>query len=189
MTTDTDRALLRRAALCILEAAGESPGREGLVETPQRFAKAWEHWSSGYAMTAHDVLKAFEDGAEGCDEMVVQRDIPIYSHCEHHLAPFFGTVDIAYIPNGRVIGLSKFKRLVDVYALRLQVQERLTTRIAEALMDVVRAKGVGVIVRARHLCMESRGVRTAGTHTVTSKLLGVLYDDPRARSEFLAFTK
>lgn len=186
---DRHRELLREACNTLLDAIGESPGREGLIDTPARFAKAWEHWSSGYASNPYEVLKAFEDGAEGCDEMVVQRDIPFYSHCEHHLAPFFGTVDIAYIPNGRVIGLSKFKRLVDVYALRLQVQERLTTRIAEALMEVVGAKGVGVIVRARHLCMESRGVRTAGTHTVTSKLLGVLYEDTRARSEFLALTK
>lgn len=186
---DLHRELLREAAGTIIEAVGESPEREGLLDTPSRFAKAWEHWSAGYGMSAREVLKAFEDGADGCDEMVVQRDIPFYSHCEHHLAPFFGTVDIAYIPNGRVIGLSKFKRLVDVYALRLQVQERMTTQIAEALMEVVGAKGVGVIVRARHLCMESRGVRTAGTHTVTSKLLGVMHESPLARSEFLALTK
>ena len=181
--------LRREACVALLVAAGEDETREGLRETPARFSEAWKHWTSGYDVAPSEVVKTFADGAERCDEMIVQRDVPFYSHCEHHLAPFFGTVDLAYIPAGRVIGLSKFKRLVDVFALRLQVQERMTVQIAEALADLTGAAGVGVIVRARHLCTESRGVRTAGTFTVTSKLLGALYNDATSRAEFLSLTK
>lgn len=168
---------------------GEDNEREGLSETPARVRKAWDFWTSGYAMDPIKVLKSFEDGAEHYDEMVIQTGIPIYSHCEHHLAPFFGTVSIGYIPDGKVVGLSKFKRLVDVFALRLQVQERITQQIAHAFNDEVKPKAVGVILRCRHMCMESRGVRTAGSHTVTSALLGVFHDDWMARQEFLSLVR
>ena len=127
----------------------------------------------------------FEDGAEKHDQMVTVRDIPIYSHCEHHLAPIFGTVTISYIPNGRIVGLSKLSRLADMYARRLQVQERLTDQIADALFEHLEAKGVGVVIKARHMCMESRGICQQGHHTVTTALRGAMKDEPDTRSEFL----
>jgi GTP cyclohydrolase I len=127
----------------------------------------------------------FEDGAEKHDQMVTVRDIPIYSHCEHHLAPIFGTVTISYIPNGRIVGLSKLSRLADMYARRLQVQERLTDQIADALFEHLEAKGVGVVIKARHMCMESRGICQQGHHTVTTALRGAMKDEPDTRAEFL----
>lgn len=159
--------------------------RPGLAETPSRVVKAWRQWTSGYNVDIAKLLKVFEDGAEGYDEMVVVKDIPIYSKCEHHLADIFGTATIAYIPNGKVVGLSKISRLADAFARRLQVQERLTVQIADALMEHLQPKGVGVVIRARHMCMESRGICQQGHHTVTSALRGVLKEDPQARAEFL----
>jgi GTP cyclohydrolase I len=168
---------------------GEDVTRGGLLETPQRAVKAWQHWTSGYRLNPADVLKVFEDGAEGCDEMVVVRDIPVYSHCEHHLAPIFGTATIGYLPDKRIVGLSKLVRLADVFARRLQVQERMTNQIAEALMEHLKPLGCGVVINARHMCMESRGVQCAGTSTITSALRGVFKDDPRVRSEFLELAR
>ena len=159
--------------------------RDGLKETPQRVAAAWEYWTSGYNKDPADILKVFEDGAEDYDEMVIVKDIPFYSHCEHHLSPFFGTVDIGYIPDGKIVGLSKMSRLVDIYAHRLQVQERMTTDIADALSSNLSPVGVAVTVRARHLCMESRGICKQGSETVTSAMRGVFIDDQAARAEFL----
>lgn len=161
-----------------------APERGGLVETPQRAAKAWLDWTAGYAMDPAEVLKVFEDGAEGCDEMVLVRDIPVYSHCEHHLAPIFGKATIGYIPDRRIVGLSKFNRLVDIFARRLQVQERMTNQIAAAIMEHIQPKGCGVVVSARHMCMESRGVKSSETLTVTSSLLGC-FREGSVRSEFL----
>ena len=170
-----------------LEQIGEDPTRGGLVETPARVAKAWlEHWISGYDQDPSSVLKQFEDGGESYDEMILVRDIPFYSHCEHHLAPFFGTADIAYIPNGKIVGLSKLSRLLDIYAHRLQVQERLTAQVANSLMEHLGALGVAVSVRARHLCMESRGIRKQNSQTVTNSMLGVFREDAAARNEFLS---
>jgi len=169
----------------ILQYVGEDAGREGLLETPKRVAKAWKFWCKGYQENPADVLKVFEDGSEGYDEMVVVKEIPIYSHCEHHLAPIFGTVTIAYIPNGKIVGLSKLSRLADVFARRLQVQERLTAQIADALMEHLKPKGVGVLLNARHLCMESRGVCQQGHSTITTALRGVILTEPCARQEFL----
>jgi len=165
--------------------AGDDPSREGLKETPARVAKAWDFWCSGYDKNPEDVLKSFEEGGEGYDEMVMVKDIPIYSKCEHHLADIFGTATIAYIPNGRVVGLSKLSRLANIFARRLQVQERLTTQIADALFNSdLKPKGVGVILRCRHMCMESRGLCQQGHFTVTSSLRGVMFKgEPRA--EFL----
>jgi GTP cyclohydrolase I len=186
----TGESMTRRIGIAsivrdLLKMVDPNPNRPGIAETPDRVAKAWEFWTSGYSMNAEDLLKVFEDGAENYDEMVLVRDIPVYSKCEHHLADIFGTASVAYIPNGKIVGLSKLSRLVDMHARRLQVQERLTNDIAEDLWTHLRPKGVGVIVRARHLCMESRGICQQGHHTVTSSLRGVFKDDPAARGEFM----
>lgn len=169
----------------LLQYIGEDPNRGGLLETPERVLKAWKQWTAGYAQDPKEVLKVFEDGAEGYDELVLVRDIPFYSHCEHHLAPFFGTATIGYIPDGKIVGLSKLGRLLEVFARRLQVQERLTVQIADAIVEHLRPKGVAVILHARHLCMESRGLQKQGHVTITSALRGILKDN-KARSEFLA---
>lgn len=173
----------------LAEVIGENPAREGLLETPARAVKAWREWTSGYAMDPAEVLKVFEDGAEGCDEMVVVHDIPVYSHCEHHLAAIFGIATVAYIPNGKIVGLSKLPRLVDIFARRLQVQERLTNQVADAIIEHLKPKGCGVVVKARHMCMESRGIRQPNSYTTTSALRGVFKSDPSARAEFLSLTR
>ena len=163
--------------------------RGGLVETPDRVAKAWEFWTSGYGVDPAEVLKTFEDGAEGVDEMVLVKDIPFYSHCEHHMAAIFGTATIAYLPAGKIVGLSKLSRLLEVFARRLQVQERLTCQVADAMMDHLQPMGAAVVIKARHLCMESRGVCQQGHHTVTSALRGVFKEDPIVRAEFLQLAR
>jgi GTP cyclohydrolase IA len=168
----------------LLQYVGENPNRGGLQETPARVAKAWRHWCRGYGADIPALFKVFEDGAEKYDELVVVKDIPFYSHCEHHMAPFFGTATIAYIPNGKVVGLSKLARLLDAFAARLQVQERLTNQVADAMDMHLKPKGVGVVLRARHLCMESRGVCKQGHHTVTSAVRGMLKTDATARAEW-----
>jgi len=170
----------------MLQRIGEDPKREGLLDTPKRVMGAWATWFGGYDKEPSDVLKVFEDGAEGVDEMVLETDIPVYSHCEHHLAPIFGVAHVGYIPNGRVVGLSKLVRVVDVFARRLQIQERLTNDIATALDTNLKALGVGVVLQCRHLCMESRGVQSSGVITTTSALRGALKDEPDARAEFLS---
>lgn len=166
----------------LLLGIGEAVSREGLADTPGRVAKAWAKWTEGYHQDPAQFMTSFEEG--DYDEMVIVKDIPIYSKCEHHLADIFGTATIAYVPNGRVLGLSKLSRVANVFARRLQVQERLTVQIADALMQGELApKGVGVIVKARHMCMESRGICQQGHHTITSALRGVLKEG-EARSEF-----
>lgn len=183
----TERTALERIADATFKLLQEvEPGdyeREGLRETPERVAKAWEKWTEGYALDPQEVLKTFEE--QNYDEMVVVKDIPIYSKCEHHLADIFGTATIAYIPNGRVLGLSKLSRVADIFARRLQVQERLTAQIADALQSsALKPKGVGVRIRARHMCMESRGVCKQGHHTITTALRGVMFEGA-ARQEFI----
>ncbi|HVK95574.1 MAG TPA: GTP cyclohydrolase I FolE [Noviherbaspirillum sp.] len=173
----------------LLAHLGEDPTRQGLLDTPQRVEKAWQHWTSGYSQRPADILKVFEDGAEQYSELIVVRGIPVYSHCEHHLAPFFGTATVGYMPNGRIVGLSKLTRLVDCFAKRLQVQERLTIQVAEALMEYVQPAAVGVVIRCRHMCMESRGIRTQGEETVTSALLGEMRTNLGLRTEFLALAR
>ena len=175
----------RDAVHKLLNAVGENPDREGLKETPKRVAKAWQFWCSGYAEDPASVLKVFEDGGEKYDEMVMVKDIPIYSKCEHHMADIFGRATIAYIPNGRVVGLSKLSRVADIFARRLQVQERLTVQIADCLEEHLQPRGVGVLISARHMCMESRGLCQQGHYTVTSALRGVIKKDSSARAEFL----
>lgn len=163
--------------------------RPGLIETPKRVVKAWREKTSGYAVDIPALLKVFEDGAENYDEMVMVKNIPIYSVCEHHLESIFGTATIAYIPNGKIVGLSKLSRLADAFARRLQVQERLTNQIADAINDNLNPKGVGVIIQARHMCMEARGICQQGHHTVTSALRGVIKDQAAARAEFMQLAK
>ncbi|MGV3741466.1 MAG: GTP cyclohydrolase I FolE [Burkholderiaceae bacterium] len=172
-----------------LESLGENPDRSGLRDTPARMMRAWQHWTSGYEQDPGEVLKVFEDGAEQYNELIVVKGIPVYSHCEHHLAPFFGTATIGYVPNGKIVGLSKLTRLVDCFSKRLQVQERMTSQIAEALMTHLEPKAAGVVVRCRHLCMESRGIRSPGEETVTSAMLGELQPNLAMRTEFLALAR
>jgi len=173
----------------LLASFGEDPDRPGLADTPQRLSKAWEYWTSGYRQDPAELLTVFEDGAEEYNELILVRGIPVYSHCEHHLAPFFGRATIGYVPDGKIVGLSKLTRLVEVFANRLQVQERLTSQIANALMTHLEPKSVGVIVRCRHLCMESRGIRAVGEETVTSSMLGELQPNLAMRTEFLALAR
>ena len=173
----------------LLRHIGEDPQRQGLQDTPERVDRAWKHWTSGYGQDPADILKVFEDGAEKYNELIVVRGIPVYSHCEHHLAPFFGTATVGYTPNGRIVGLSKLTRLVECFSKRLQVQERLTIQIAEALMMHLQPLSVGVVIRCRHMCMESRGIRTPGQETVTSALLGEMQTNFPLRTEFLALAR
>jgi len=172
-----------------LVSLGENPDRAGLVETPSRVAKAWKHWTSGYTKDPAECLKVFEDGAQEYNGLIVVRGIPVYSHCEHHLAPFFGKATIGYVPNGKIVGLSKLTHLVDCFSKRLQVQERLTVQIANALITHLEPKAVGVVIHCRHMCMESRGIRTQGEETVTSAMLGELLTNPGLRTEFFALTR
>lgn len=174
------------AVRVILGHVEPDPSRPGLEETPERFIRALEEYTSGYHADPGAILKVFEDGAEGADEMITVGPIPFFSLCEHHMAPFFGNVWVSYIPNGRIVGLSKIPRLVEVFARRLQVQERMTNEIADAMAEYLDCNGVGVMVKARHMCMESRGVRCAGAKTTTTALRGSIYNDVAARAEFLA---
>lgn len=169
----------------LLRYIGEDPNREGLLETPARVARAWKEWAKGYGQNPMDVLKTFEDGAEGCNELVIVTNIPVISKCEHHLADITGIAHVGYIPNGKIVGLSKLARITDLYARRLQVQERLTNQIADALWNGLEPLGVGVVVKASHACMSSRGVGIQGSLTITSAMRGVLLDKPEARQEFL----
>jgi GTP cyclohydrolase I len=163
---------------------GEDPEREGLVRTPERVAKAMSFLTSGYAMTVDDVVGSalFEEEHEN---MVMVRDIELYSLCEHHMLPFFGKAHVAYIPNGKIVGLSKLPRIVEIFARRLQVQERLTEQVAKAIEEVLAPRGVGVVIEAYHLCMMMRGVEKQNSRTITSALRGVFRDDAKTRDEFL----
>lgn len=183
--TPQQRTQFADAVYAQLRLLDPTPDRAGLGETPMRVAKAWEFWTSGEQADIGKILSTtFEDGGKDYNEMVIVKDIPLYSHCEHHMAAIFGTATVAYIPQGRVVGLSKISRVVDAFARRLQVQERLTVQIADAINQHLQPKGVGVIVRARHMCMESRGICQQGHHTITSALRGVMLDGA-ARSEFM----
>ena len=169
----------------ILHTVGEDPKREGLLKTPERVEKSLKFLTSGYNVD----IKKLVNGAlynESYDEMVIVKDIDIYSLCEHHMLPFFGKCHVAYLPKGKIIGLSKVPRLIDAYSKRLQVQERLTTQIAQCLQDILKPTGVGVIIEALHLCMSMRGVEKQNSFTTTSSMLGCFKDDARTRSEFLS---
>ena len=169
----------------ILHAIGEDPKREGLLKTPERVEKSLNFLTSGYDV---DIDQLVNDALynENYDEMVIVKNIDFYSLCEHHMLPFFGKCHVAYLPNGKIIGLSKVPRLVDAYGRRLQVQERLTTQIAHCIEDIVKPTGVGVVIEATHLCMSMRGVEKQNSYTTTSSMLGSFKKDPRTRAEFLS---
>ena len=170
----------------MLERIGDNPEREGLVDTPSRVVRAWSEWFAGYAIDPLALLaKDFGDGAERVNEMVLLTDIPVLSHCEHHVTPIIGVAHVAYIPNGRIVGISKLARVVDAYARRLQVQERLTNQIADAINEVLKPQGVGVVITARHFCMATRGVKMPNVLTTTSALRGCIDAELGARAEFL----
>jgi GTP cyclohydrolase I len=182
----TDEEIVRD----LLRLVGEDPNREGLRETPKRFLAAWRHYTRGYSQDPAQVLKTFEDGAEDCgDEVVLVSNLRVHTHCEHHLAEVFGVAHIGYIPNGKIVGLSKFQRLVDVFGNRLQVQERMTTQIASALVENLHPIAVGVVLECRHMCMEARGVSIRGAVTVTSALRGAFKENASARAEFLSLVR
>jgi GTP cyclohydrolase I len=171
----------------IIARIGEDPSREGLVDTPQRVVKSMEYLTHGYTQQPSDVLNGALFTVD-YDEMVIVKDIEMFSMCEHHMLPFFGKVHIAYIPNGKVIGLSKLPRLVEVFARRLQVQERLTTQLAEAIQEIIQPQGVGVVIEARHLCMMMRGVEKQHSAAITSAMLGV-FRQQETRHEFLSLLR
>ncbi|MDR0665317.1 MAG: GTP cyclohydrolase I FolE [Helicobacteraceae bacterium] len=180
-----DRAVFENAVETILTEIGENPKREGLFKTPERVAKAFEALTIGYRQDPAQVLgdALFENRSS---QMVLVRDAEFYSLCEHHLMPFFGTASVAYIPNGKVVGLSKIPRMIEVFARRLQIQERMTEEIADAIMETVKPKGVAVLINARHLCMEMRGVQKRSAITTTSALRGIFLKDIKTREEFMS---
>ena len=172
----------------IIEAIGENPERDGLARTPYRAAKAMEFLTQGYEKDVNEIVNGaiFESSNE---EMVIVRDIEMYSLCEHHLLPFIGRAHVAYLPSGKVLGLSKIPRIVDMYARRLQIQENLTQQIAQSIQEVTQAKGVGVVIEAKHLCMMMRGVEKQNSQMITSMMLGQFREDSRTRQEFLTLIR
>jgi GTP cyclohydrolase I len=179
-----DHNNLKEITRSLLKEIGEDPNRDGLLKTPERVAKAWDFFSQGYDTDIQSIVNGaiFE---EDCSEMVVVRDIEFFSMCEHHLIPFFGRCHVGYLPNKKIIGLSKIPRIVDAFAQRLQVQERLTGQVAETLMDILDPNGVGVVMEGRHLCMQMRGVEKQNSFATTSAMFGQFRDSAETRSEFL----
>ncbi len=169
----------------LLRWAGDDPTREGLIETPARVARAFEDWFSGYNEDPEDYMKRTFEEVEGYDEMIVLRDISFESHCEHHLAPIIGKAHVGYLPSKKVVGISKLARVVEAYARRLQVQEKMNAQIANTIQNILEPKGVAVVIEARHQCMTTRGVHKTGVTMVTSTMLGAFRDDPMTRREFL----
>jgi GTP cyclohydrolase I len=165
---------------------GEDPDRDGLRETPTRMARAFQEYFSGYGQDPEQILQKTFEEIDGYDEMVVLRGIPFQSHCEHHVAPIIGRAWVAYVPNERVVGISKLARIVEAYAKRLQIQERLTAQIANTIEHVLKPKGIGVVIKATHHCMTTRGINKQGTDLVTSRMLGCFRENPMTRQEFLS---
>lgn len=178
-----------QAVRTLIEWAGDDPTREGLLDTPKRVVEAYREFFEGYEEDGADHLARTFEEVDGYDQIVVLRDIPLESHCEHHMVPFTGVAHIGYLPNKRVVGISKLARVLDAYARRLQIQEKLTRQVAEVIQESLQPLGVGVIMEATHQCMTSRGVRKTGVKMVTSCLLGVFRDDPATRREFLAIVR
>tara|TARA_B100001778_G_scaffold207283_1_gene171323 strand:+ start:669 stop:1247 length:579 start_codon:yes stop_codon:yes gene_type:complete len=167
--------------------AGDDPDREGLVGTPDRVARAYKEFFAGYEQDPEEILRTTFEEVEGYDEMVLVKDIGVESHCEHHMVPIIGRAHIAYIPNSRVVGISKLARVVDIFAKRLQIQEKMTAQIANSIENVLKPKGIAVVIDASHQCMTTRGVNKPESSTVTSAMRGVFNDNPRTRNEFLSF--
>lgn len=174
-----------KAVRTLLLWAGEDPEREGLAGTPKRVARAYEDWFSGYQEDPVRFLKRTFEEVDGYDEMIVLRDIEFESHCEHHMAPIIGRAHVGYLPTNKVVGISKLARVVDAFARRFQVQEKMTAQIANCIRDVLNPKGVGVVIEAEHQCMTTRGIHKSGVTMVTSQMLGLFRKDARTRAEFL----
>ena len=175
------------AVRTLLRWSGEDPAREGLLETPKRVVEAYKDWYSGYAIDPSEYLRRTFEEMAGYDEMVVLRDIEFESHCEHHMAPIIGRAHVGYLPTGKVVGISKLARVVDVFARRFQVQEKMTAEIARCINDVMQPQGVGVVIEAVHECMTTRGIHKRGVSMITSKMMGTFRSDARTRNEFLTF--
>ena len=180
------REEVKKAVEILIRWAGDDPKREGLANTPERVAKSYEGFFSGYGQDPVKLLQRTFEEIDGYDEMVVLRDIRFESHCEHHMVPIIGRAHVAYLPNQRVVGISKLARVVEAYARRLQIQEKMTTQIANTIADVLQPKGVAVVIEASHQCMTTRGVHKPGVSMVTSRMLGRFRSDPSTRREFLA---
>jgi len=174
------------AVRVLIRWAGDDPAREGLVDTPSRVIRSYEEFFAGYTQNPHDILARTFSEVQGYDEMIVLKDIRFESYCEHHMVPIIGRAHVAYLPRERVVGISKLARLVDAFAKRLQIQEKMTAQIADTLEEVLQPLGVGVILEATHQCMSTRGVHKAGASMVTSRMLGTFRDDPSTRREFLS---
>ncbi|HVR91677.1 MAG TPA: GTP cyclohydrolase I FolE [Novosphingobium sp.] len=174
------------AVRTLLRWAGDDPAREGLLDTPSRVARAWQEYCQGYSEDPAVHLNRTFDEVGGYDELVLLKDIPFQSHCEHHMAPIIGKAAIAYMPQNRVVGISKLARVLNGYARRLQIQERLTAEVAQCIWDNLKPQGVAVVIEASHACMTARGVRTPGVGMITSRLLGCFLDDSRSRKEVLS---
>ncbi|MDP3586210.1 MAG: GTP cyclohydrolase I FolE [Thiobacillus sp.] len=181
-----DRGEAENAVRTLIRWAGDDPDREGLLDTPSRVVRAYEEFFAGYLEDPVQLLSRTFGEVDGYDEMVVMTDIRFESHCEHHMVPIIGKAHVAYLPGRRVVGISKLARLVDLYAKRLQIQERMTVQIADTLNDVLQPKGVAVVIEGSHQCMTTRGVHKPGSAMVTSRMLGAFRDDPSTRREFLA---
>ena len=185
-STRPSRAEVEAAVRTIIRWTGDDPDRDGLIETPSRMARAYEEYFRGYDEDPEAILSKTFTETEGYDEMIVLRGIRFESHCEHHLAPIIGRAWVAYIPNGRVVGISKLARVVEAYAKRLQIQEKMTAQIANTINDVLQPQGVGVVLKAEHFCMTARGIMKPGTDLVTSRMLGVFRDSAITRQEFMS---
>jgi len=183
-----DRAEVEDAFRTIIRWTGDDPARDGLIETPSRVARAFEEFFIGYSQNPVTVLQKTFEEIEGYDEMITLRGVRFESHCEHHMAPIVGKAWVAYIPNGRVVGISKLARVVEIYAKRLQIQEKMTAQIANTINEVLRPQGVAVLIKAQHHCMTTRGIHKPGTDLVTSRMLGCFRDNPATRQEFLSMT-
>ncbi len=187
MTKPVTQDQAEDAVRTLLRWAGEDPAREGLIDTPRRVAKAYGDWFSGYGVDPREYLARTFEQVEGYDELIVLRDIEFESHCEHHMAPIIGKAHVGYLPAGKVVGISKLARVVEAYARRFQVQEKMTAQIANCIQDVLQPRGVGVVVVGAHECMTTRGIHKRGVSMVTSKMLGGFREDARTRAEFLRF--
>lgn len=184
-----DRGEVEAAFRTIIEWTGDDPERDGLIDTPARLARAYEEFFAGYGQDPAAILQKTFEETQGYDEMIVLRGIRFVSHCEHHLAPIVGRAWVAYVPNGRVVGISKLARVVEAYAKRLQIQERMTVQIANTINDVLKPQGVGVIIKASHHCMTTRGVHKPDTDMVTSRMLGCFRENTLTRQEFLTMVE
>ena len=184
-TSKPTRKEAEDAVRTLISWAGDDPKREGLIETPKRVVKSYEEFYAGYDQDPAEIISKVFEEIEGYDEIVLVKDILLESHCEHHIVPILGKVHIGYLPAGRVVGISKLARLVEVFAKRLQIQEALTSQIADTIQKVLEPQGVGVVIEAAHQCMTTRGIRKPGVSMVTSRMLGTFRDDPAMRREFL----